>query len=110
MTISVSSNEARNRLGKLLRLAAETNEGVVIRVRGEATAVLVSYTDFEEFTRLKKAEKASQALEKIRAARQRVQAQTPELSERDAYDLAGFGKQATDEIIQHDRAVAGEEQ
>ncbi|RLT34623.1 MAG: type II toxin-antitoxin system Phd/YefM family antitoxin [Chloroflexi bacterium] len=109
MTISVSSNEARNRLGKLLRLAAEKNEVVVIRVRGEATAVLVSYADFEEFTRLKKAQRASEALEKIRAVRDRVQTQTADLSEREAYQLAGFGGQATEDIIQHDRILNGEE-
>ena len=70
--------------------------------------VLVSYADFEEFTRLKKAHRASQALEKIRAVRERVQAQTAEFSESEAYQLAGFGKQATAEIIQHDRSVSGE--
>ena len=48
MTIIVSSREARNSLGRLLRLGSEENEEVVIKVRGEPTAVMVSYAQYEK--------------------------------------------------------------
>jgi len=103
MTVSVSSNEARNGLGRLLRLAAEKDEEVVIEVRGKPTAVLVSYADYQELVRWKKSQQAMIALEKIRAARASVLARTADLSEADAYRLAGFGEQSTAEIVRHDQ-------
>jgi prevent-host-death family protein len=110
MALSVSSNEARNGLGRLLRLAAEKDEEVVIQVRGKPTAVLVSYADYQELLRWKKSRQAMSALEKIRAARASVQARTADLSEADVYRLAGFGEQATEEIVRHDRQIGGNNQ
>ncbi|HRJ41775.1 MAG TPA: type II toxin-antitoxin system Phd/YefM family antitoxin [Caldilineaceae bacterium] len=110
MSVSVSSNEARSSLGRLLRLAAEKDEKVVIEVRGQPKAVLVSYADYQELLRWKKSQQAVSALEKIRAARESVLARTEELSERDAYRLAGFGERAADEIVSHDRQIGGDKQ
>ncbi len=103
MTINVSSNEARNSLGRLLRLASEENEEVVIRVRGEPTAVLVSYAAYEQLTQLKRIQKAQEALAKIQAARDRVQAKVQDLPPEEAYRQAGFGEQAIQELLAHEQ-------
>lgn len=106
MTISVSSNEARNSLGRLLRLASEENEEVVIRVRGEPTAVLVSYAAYEQMAQWKRIQKAQEALAKIRAIRARVQAKVQDLSSREAYRQAGFGEQAIRELLASEQQAA----
>ena len=102
MTVSVSSNEARNSLGRLLRLAQDENEAVVIKVRGEPTAVLVSYAEYEALAELRRARRAAEALELIRQARARVQERSGEIPPEEIYRQSGFGPQATDEILRAD--------
>jgi len=103
---SVSSNEARNNLGKLLRLVTKDDTEVVIKIRGEPTAVLISYAEYEELNRLKKLLKRQQALEKLRTIRQRVQESTTELSDQERYQLAGFGEPASQEIMLHEQQIS----
>jgi prevent-host-death family protein len=102
---SVSSNEARNHLGKLLSMVSKDEEEIVIKVRGEPTAVLISYTEYEMLTKLKKLQKRWQALEKLRAVRARVQKRTGDLSDSDAYGLAGFGENARKDLLQYEERI-----
>ena len=106
MTTNVSSNEARSHLGRLLRLASEEDEDVVIKVRGEPTAVLISYAEYEQLADLKKMQKRLQAVERLRALRRRIHERIPDLPAEEAYRLAGFSEQATQEIIENDRQIA----
>ena len=93
MTISVSSSEARKSLGKLLILASEKNEEVVIRVRGEPTAVIVSYSQYEQLIKDKEARKREEALRLLRSARARVQERMEGVSREEAYRMASFGRE-----------------
>ena len=102
MTISVSSSEARKSLGKLLNLASEENEEVVIEVRGEPTAVIVSYSQYEQLKEEKEARKREEALRLLRSARARVQERMEGVSPEEAYRMAGFGENAIKEILQHE--------
>ena len=106
MTISVSSSEARKGLGKLLILASEKNEEVVIKVRGEPTAVIVSYSQYEQLIKDKEARKREEALRLLRSARARVQERMEGVSREEAYRMAGFGENVIKEIIQHEDEVA----
>ena len=72
MTISVTSSEARKSLGKLLNLASEENEDVVINVRGQPTAVMVSVAQYEQLTEGREALKREEAQRLLRSARARV--------------------------------------
>lgn len=72
MTINVSSSEARKRLGRFLNLASEENEDVVIEVRGEPTAVIVSYSQYEQMARDREDDKRKEALRLLRNTRARV--------------------------------------
>lgn len=103
---SVSSNEARNSLGKLLSMVAKDEEEIVIKVRGEPTAVLISYAEYEVLNKLKKLQKRWQALEKLRAVRERVQKRTDELSDNEVYRLAGFGENARNDMRQYEEQIA----
>ena len=68
MTISVTSSEARKCLGKLLHLASKKNEEVVIKVPGEPTAVMVSYSEYEQFALEREANKKKEALRLLQSA------------------------------------------
>ena len=107
MTISVTSSEARKNLGKLLRLASEEDEDVVINVRGEPTAVLVPYAKYEEMPKRTKAIGSDEAIRLIRKARARVQERMGHVSDEEAYRMAGFGENAIKEILQHEDEIAG---
>ena len=103
---SVSSNEARNSLGKLLRMASDDGEEIVIKVRGEPTAVLISYTEYEALAELKQLQKRMQALETLRNIHSRVQQRNEDLPDEEAYRMAGFGEEAIREIIEFDQQLA----
>lgn len=109
MTINVSSSEARKRLGRFLNLASEENEDVVIEVRGEPTAVIVSYSQYEQMAREREDEKRKVALRLLRNARARVQENMGGVSREEAYRMAGFGENAIKEIIRHEDEVAAGE-
>lgn len=106
MTINVSSSEARQRLGRFLNLASEENEDVVIEVRGEPTAVIVSYSQYEQMARDREDDKRSEALRLLQNARSRVQEKMVGVSREEAYRMAGFGENAIKEVIQHENDVA----
>ena len=109
MTINVSSSEARKRLGRFLNLASEENEDVVIEVRGEPTAVIVSYSQYEQMAREREDKKRKVALRLLRNARARVQENMDGVSREEAYRMAGFGENAIKEIIRHEDEVAAGE-
>ncbi len=108
MTISVTSSEARKSLGKLLHLASEENEEVVINVRGEPTAVIVSYSQYEQLTLEREARKREEALRLLRSARARVQERMEGVSREEAYRMAGFGENVIKEILRHEKKRAAE--
>ena len=109
MTINVSSSEARKRLGRLLNLASEKNEDVVIEVRGEPTAVIVSYSQYEQMAREREDETRMEAIRKLRQVRSRVQENMGGVSREEAYRMSGFGENAIREIIQYGDDVAAKE-
>lgn len=109
MTINVSSSEVRKRLGRFLNLASEENEDVVIEVRGEPTAVIVSYSQYEQMAREREDEKRKVALELLRNARASVQENMGGVSREEAYRMAGFGENAIREIIRREDDAASSE-
>ncbi len=109
MTINVSSSEARKRLGRLLNLASEKNEDVVIEVRGEPTAVIVSYSQYEQMAREREDETRMEAIRQLRKVRSRVQENMDGVSREEAYRMSGFGENAIREVIKYEDDVAAKE-
>ena len=103
MPKTVSASEAQARLGSMVQWVDENDDGVIIERRGTPAAAIISYTAFEELMNLRKQQKRRQALEAIRQIREQVQAVTPELTEEEAYRLAGFSEQPLQELVEYDR-------
>ena len=108
MSKTVTSSQARENFGELLRLASEENEEVVVTLRREPTAVLISYGEYEELERLRNLEKRLEAVEKLRAIRQRVQDRIKDdnLSIEEAYQLADFGEETIKNTLASEHRLA----
>ena len=107
MSKTVTSSEARDNFGVLLRQASEENEEVVVTIRQRPTAVIISYAEYQELLQLRQMQKRLAAMEKLRAIRKRVQQRISEddLTPEHAYKLAGFSDEATKNIIENDRQL-----
>ena len=107
MSKTVTSSEARDNFGVLLRQASEENEEVVVTILQRPTAVIISYAEYQELLQLRQMQKRLAAMEKLRAIRQRVQQRISEddLTPEHAYKLAGFSDEATKNIIENDRQL-----
>ncbi len=101
MTKVVSSTEAKARFGLMLKQAKQ--EQVIIEIHGEPEAVLISYSDYQLFEGFKEQNRRREAWEAFKSLRDDVAAQTPELTEEEAYALAGISEEIAKEIIQTDK-------
>ena len=110
MSKTVTSSEARDNFGVLLRQASEENEEVVVTIRQRPTAVIISYAEYQELLQLRQMQKRLAAMEKLRAIRERVQQRISEddLTPEHAYKLSGFSDGATKNIIENDRQLESE--
>ncbi|MBI1297550.1 type II toxin-antitoxin system prevent-host-death family antitoxin [bacterium] len=105
----VSSSEAQNNFGAMLQWTEEQGEEIVVERRGRPAAVIISYDEYTEVVRLRQEERKRQALTAIRQARANVRAANQDLSDEEAYRLAGFSQEviretlATDEQLKADK-------
>ena len=65
MTRTVPATTAKNTLGELLRGVRENGENVIIEIRREPVAVLVTASDFAELQQLRKERMQREAIEEI---------------------------------------------
>ena len=111
MPKTVTSSEARDQFGGLLKWTQENQDEVVVKLRGEPAAVIMSYDAYEEVTQLRRLQKRQQAWQKLQAIRQRVQQRVKDedLSAEEAYLLSGFDEEAAQNLIEQDRQLAESE-
>ena len=102
MPRTVSSSEAKSRFGELVKWTTENGEQVIVKLYGEPAAVLMSYREYEEVEKLRKREQKRKALEALDALRAEARRQNPNLGAEEAYRLAGFSEEVTQETLQAD--------
>jgi prevent-host-death family protein len=98
MPKTVSSTEAKALFGTLLKWTAEQDDEVIVELYGKPMAVLMPYDEYEKIRQLREQERRRVALESLRALRARVQARNQDLSEAEAYRLAGFDERVIEEM------------
>jgi len=108
MPKTVSSSEARENFGALLKWAKDNRDEIVVKLRGEPAAVIMSYGEYQEIAELRELRKRQNALTRLRAVRERVQQRVEEceLSAEKAYALAGLEEEAAKNILDQDRHLA----
>ncbi len=106
MPKTVSSTEAKSRFGELLKWANESKDKVIVKLYGEPAAVIISYAEYEEVEKLRKREQKRKAFEALDALRQEARRQNPDLTTEEAYRLAGFSEEVTQETLKADGELA----
>ena len=90
MPKTVSATEAKVHLGTLLEWTT-TRDEVIIESRGRPRAVLISVAQYEELQRLQEDARRREALARLDALADSLQAKSSDLSEDDAVRLADRG-------------------
>jgi prevent-host-death family protein len=80
MTIHVSISEAKARLSRFVDRAVEENEKIIIESHGNPRAVLIPYSDYEQFCTWQETQRRQQALEELRQLTRQIRARNPDLS------------------------------
>lgn len=110
MPKQVTSSEAKSRFGELLKWTTENQEKVIVKLYGEPTAVIISYAEYEELEKLRKREQKRQVLAALDQLRAEASGQNPDLSDEEAYRLAGFSEEVVQETLQTDKRLAASRQ
>jgi prevent-host-death family protein len=88
MSKTISSNDAKNRLGTWIALVNDTDEEVIIERHGKPKAVIMSFESFEEVQQLREKQRREKLLSQLRALRDEVRAQNLDLTQEEAEELA----------------------
>lgn len=88
MSKTISSNDAKNRLGTWIALVNDTDEEVIIERHGKPKAVIMSFESFEEVQQLREKQRREKLLSQLRALRDEVRAQNVDLTQEEAEELA----------------------
>ena len=88
MSKTVSVSEAKNRLSAVMDWAVKNGEEVVVESRGEPKVVILAYGEYQEFVALREKERRREAFRQLEALAEKIWAQTSDLSEEEAEQLA----------------------
>lgn len=100
MTLHVSISEAKARLSRFVEQTAEENEQIVIESHGHPKAVLISYSDYEQFTAWQEAQRRQQALDELHQLRRQIRARNRDLSPEEGAVLADqYAREVVEEMI-----------
>lgn len=88
MPKTVSVSEAKNQLSAVMEWAVESGEEVVVESRGEPKVAILSYGEYQMFLALKEQERRRQALRQLEVLAEQIWAQTADLSDQEADQLA----------------------
>lgn len=106
MSKTVTSTEAKRQFGSLLKWMKEKRDEVIVSLRGEPTAVIMSYSEYEALQRLRRKDQARKALAALDELRKEAQTQTPDLTAEEAYRLAGFSEDVIQETLAMNKKLA----
>jgi len=99
MPRTVSSTEAKNRLGSLIGWVAETRDEVIVENHGEPTVVLMSFAEYEELLALREKARRASILDRMRALRQESLARNQDLTPEEGEALAErFAREVIDDM------------
>lgn len=101
MTRTVTTTEAKAKLSALLGWVREHQEAVIVENRGEPSAVILSYGEYEQLLSLKEQQRRQEAIAKLRQLRDEVSARNRDLTEEQAEEIAEqFSRDVIDGLVQ----------
>ncbi len=72
----ITSSEAQNNFGAVMRWAESEPDGVIVERHGKPTAAIISYAEYQELTEMKEQNRRECALKELRALREEIQQYT----------------------------------
>jgi prevent-host-death family protein len=84
----ISATEAKNKLGSLFTWVQDNQDEVIIENRGEPTAVIMAYSEYEKIKNLKEQTRRQEIWERMEALRREVSARNQDLTEEQRDELA----------------------
>ncbi len=88
MTRTVTTTEAKAKLSALLGWVREHRDAVIVENRGEPSAVILPYAQFEELQRLREQQRRQEAIATLRRLRDQVRARNRDLTDEQAGEIA----------------------
>jgi prevent-host-death family protein len=88
MTKTVTATEAKNRLGALMNEVLESNEPVIIELRGRPKIAMITKDRLEEIEEIERQQRHARALASLEAIRAMAGDRNSDLSEEEAMELA----------------------
>ena len=99
MPKTVSSTEAKNRLGAIIGWVLQHNDEVIVESRGEPKVVVIPFEEYEELKELKEQARRREALEALRRLRQTVLERNRDLTPEEADALADrFSREVVEDL------------
>jgi len=100
MPKTVSATEAKNNLGAVIEWAVQNKDDVVVvKSRGEPKVVVMSFAEYEKVKEVKEKERRREALETLRAIREKQLERNRDLTEEEADALADrFSHELVDDL------------
>ncbi len=97
----VSATEAKNRLGALFNWIQDNQDTVIVESRGEPTAVIMSYSEYEKIQALQEQARRQEIWERMEALRREVRANNPDITtEEQAMEIADqFTREAIASLV-----------
>ena len=88
MVRTVTTTEAKAKLSELLGWVREHRDAIIVENRGEPSAVILSYGEFETFQQLKEQQRRQEAVTTLRRLRDQVRARNQDLTDEMAEEIA----------------------
>src|SRR5918911_389070 len=79
----VSSSEAQNQFGELIRWIVSNRGEVVVKRRGEPEIAMMPFDEYEETRELREQKRREEALNKLRALQKRISSRFKDVSQDD---------------------------
>lgn len=95
----ISATEAKNKFGAVLRWIDQNRDEVILESRGEPTAVIMSYQEYERIKHLKEQTRRQEALIRLEALRERILSRNEALTPDEGDAIADrFGREVVEDM------------
>lgn len=99
MTMTVSSNEAKQRWGLMIN-AASNGDDVIVEVHGKPKTVMISFGEYQQVQEMREQQRRVEAVERLKALQRRQAERNKDLSEEEVHELADrFSKEFINDLV-----------
>lgn len=99
MTMTLSSNEAKQHWGSMIS-AASNGDDVIVEVHGKPKTVMISFEEYQQVQEMREQQQRTEAVERLKALQRRQAERNKDLSEVEVHELADrFSKEFINDLV-----------